>query len=283
MSSRLGAGSFGTVYEAQDTKTDTTVAIKKVDLGKSGAPALVQRELAILEYVTSQAVPHTVRLLDHVQAQAAGDTYLYMVFNLIPGQSLGDLLRFIRSRRAARPGEMQTLLFGLMRQLVSVSRNLNALCVIHRDLKPSNLLVSQTFNLTVVDFGAACIKPDCKQNTYPSSALCNVKDPSGGTMGYIAQEAMESNFPDPYYWENMDLYPVGLILSEIATGIVTEEDWMQNEGPAYLTGQASLDQLLQAMTSKNPLERPTWAAAMVELDGIINAFQGRLPILDSNR
>jgi serine/threonine protein kinase len=74
-------------------------------------------------------------------------------------------------------------------------------CIVHRDLKPSNLLVDESWNVKVADFGFARIKED------------NATMTRCGTPAWTAPEVIRGE----HYSELADVYSFGIIMWEMAT------------------------------------------------------------------
>jgi class 3 adenylate cyclase/tRNA A-37 threonylcarbamoyl transferase component Bud32 len=74
-------------------------------------------------------------------------------------------------------------------------------CIVHRDLKPSNLLVDESWNVKVADFGFARIKEE------------NITMTRCGTPAWTAPEVIRGE----RYSELADVYSFGIIMWEMAT------------------------------------------------------------------
>ena len=124
--------------------------------------------------------------------------YVYLVMELCKN---GELFKFItkRSRPLSEPEAR-----GILIQLVSGLKYLHSNNIIHRDLKLSNLLLSETFDLKIADFGLAARLNDAfgEQKT-----MC-------GTPNYISPEIVSRR---PYGLET-DLWSLGCMMVTILTG-----------------------------------------------------------------
>ncbi len=190
----LGSGAQATVWRAHDERLDREVALKL--LRREAASPSLSQWLNEARAVSRLAHPHIVPVFeaDEIDGQAC------LVFELVPGQTLGALLRQ-RGRLPAR--EAVELMLGV----VDALRAAHAQGIVHRDLKPSNILLDAEGRARVMDFGiAARLAGGPDGDDY---AGCIV-----GTPGYISPEAAAAAAPSPL----MDVFAAGLVLGELISG-----------------------------------------------------------------
>ena len=96
----------------------------------------------------------------------------------------------------------QTLRFGA--QIAEALAVAHARGIVHRDLQPANIMMTKT-GVKVLDFGLAR-SPGDPTLTEPGHVI--------GTPAYMAPERVEGKESD----EREDIYALGLILAEMATG-----------------------------------------------------------------
>jgi serine/threonine protein kinase len=136
----LGSGGFGTVYRAEDTWINKTVAIKVphkqgVDFGE------LLREPRLLATLNH---PNIVTILTAEKQEQV----FFIVMEFVPGETLESIV--------ARDGALD-----LARALDYTCQICNAVDhahrhgVLHRDLRPSNVLVSDSGLVKVADFGTS--------------------------------------------------------------------------------------------------------------------------------
>jgi cyclin-dependent kinase len=101
---KVGEGTYGKVYKAQDKGTGQLVALKKTRLetmDEEGVPPTALREISLLNLLSHSA--HVVRLLAVEQAAAkTGKPALYLVFEFLD-TDLSKHLDAYRRGPSARP------------------------------------------------------------------------------------------------------------------------------------------------------------------------------------
>ena len=203
----IGHGGMGTVYRARQLPIDRDVAVKvlrRSALGDDGSRA-VKRFLKEARAIASLHHPHIISLYDFGQAES-GD--LYLVMELLPGRSLGEVIhqeRRLPLRRAVR------ILDQILDGLQEAHRN----DIVHRDLKPDNVQLGRRGDrddfVTVLDFGIAR-KQDIDGRAAADSTTIEVC----GTPAYMSPEQILGTAVDP----RSDIYAAGVLLYEMLTGEV---------------------------------------------------------------
>lgn len=140
---KIGEGTYGVVYKAQDKVTKEIVALKKIRLEAEdeGVPSTAIREISLLK-----ELPHhnIVGLRDVVHENQK----LYLVFEYLE-QDLKKYLDFVGKK-------MERLLIkSYLQQLIKGIAFCHSHRVLHRDLKPQNLLIDRQGTLKLADFGLA--------------------------------------------------------------------------------------------------------------------------------
>jgi predicted ATPase len=188
----IGSGGMGVVYLAQDTLTDTKVAVKalKTDVANSEMIERFKREGEALRELNH---PNIVKMLDAFEH--AGQHYLVMEY--VSGIDL--------SHRLAQ-GRMQLEdIINLSIDLADALTRAHRLNIIHRDLKPANVLIGDDGVLRLTDFGVAHV--GSKERVTETDAII-------GTLDYLPPEAFDGTPFDA----RGDIWAFGVILFEMLTG-----------------------------------------------------------------
>jgi mitogen-activated protein kinase 1/3 len=207
----IGSGAYGVVISANDSKTDTNVAIKMVPKAFSDEidAKRILREIKLLKHFRHDNI---VSLLDMMppNVQYLEDFKdVYLVADLMET----DLHRIIYSKQKLSMDHAQYFIYQVLRGL----KYIHSCRVLHRDLKPSNLLVNSNCDLKICDFGLAR-----GINRDPNDPYVTGTSGGGGTMllteyvvtrWYRAPEIMlachEYSYP-------IDVWSVGCIFAELS-------------------------------------------------------------------
>ena len=282
--SRLGRGGMGAVYEAVDTTTGDTVAVKVLASHLADDEGVRSRFEAEIDALKNLRHPGIVRLL----AFGEQDDQPFFAMELVRGRSLEQILRSGR-----RFNWRETVAVA-----IEVSRALKAAHdqgIVHRDLKPANLLVadaapeaaesgvgdartgsavarggtdpggSEKVTVKLADFGIAKLFGGVGH-----TALGHVV----GTAEYMAPEQAAGRSVD----HRVDLYALGLVMYAMLTGSppfrgtqLTEViDKQRRAIPPRVASlapdiPAELDELIARLLSKDPAQRPASALALARL------------------
>ncbi len=192
--SRLGAGSFGLVWKARDTRLQRDVALK---VPRRGLLTINQQELFLREARVAAAIRHPYVVAIHDTGVDHGTVYICS--ELIDGKTLSQW----RFESCDSPRTAVTM----MRKIALAIEAIHDSSVIHRDLKPSNVMVDQNGDPQVMDFGLA------KQDVF--EATMTLSGEMLGTPAYMSPEAAsgKSRSSDP----RTDIYSIGVILYEFLT------------------------------------------------------------------
>ena len=191
----LGEGGMGAVYKAYDTELGRTVALKLVRPELATSPQTMQRFKQ--ELLLASKISHKNILRIHDLGDAGGVKFITMA--LVEGTDLSGLIE-----KGGRLPFDRALKFT--RQLCSALEAAHNEGVVHRDLKPQNILIDQSDNIYVSDFGLAkSLEAEATMMTRSGQIL--------GTPRYMSPEQVEARDVD----HRADIYSMGLIIYEMFT------------------------------------------------------------------
>lgn len=229
----IGEGGMGTVYQAKDTRTGETVAVKQLRRDVlSVQPDLVERFSREAEALRELNHPNIVKAYETLQK----DGEYYIVMEYVPGQDLGTLLR-----RQERLSVSQTVRIAI--ELADALTRAHYLKIVHRDLKPANVLMASDGTPRLTDFGVAYVGAKERMTSVGISV---------GTPDYMPPEALQGQTTDA----RSDIWAMGVMLFEMLIG---EHPFKGETLPALL---------LNIMSSKLPdIEqiRPDCPVALADL------------------
>ena len=214
--SRLGAGSFGTVYKVEDVKGGWVEALKILGVDRiTGAEAAnvrarFLREAQIMKRLGTQSA-HIVGLSTYEEDLEAGMVYFLM--ELVEGKSLAEALI------EEGPFDVErTVRLALQVCDALVVAHEGPDGVVHRDLKLENLMLTRDRTgaemVKVLDFGIAKLaERDADSRLTTTGTL--------GTPGYAAPEQLRAEDVDG----RTDLFAFGVILYSLLTG---RDPWLGN-------------------------------------------------------
>jgi tRNA A-37 threonylcarbamoyl transferase component Bud32 len=194
---QLGEGGMATVYKAYDTRLEREVAVKLVRRG-AFPPEQLDRILKRFEQEAKALArlthPNIVGVIDYGEFEGAP----YLVMPYLPGGTLKQLLgKPVSWQKAAQ------LLIPIARALEYAHKQ----GMIHRDVKPSNILISQSGEPFLSDFGIAKLLENEDAQTLTGTGL------GVGTPEYMAPEQWTGKVGP-----QSDLYSLGIVFYELVTG-----------------------------------------------------------------
>ncbi len=192
----LGTGGMGDVYLAKDMRSGQQVAVQL--LKEEVTEDIVVRFDRECEVLARMSHPAVVRVLDRGESEGR----VFYAMDHIPWPTLSQR---ISTRFREGKGFALEEVAKVLSLLAGALDHLHSLDVVHRDLKPSNLLVSDDFDVRVIDFGLAGMLADRMTRT---GALL-------GSMLYLSPEQLRA---DKSLDKRSDVFQVGLILYEMLTG-----------------------------------------------------------------
>jgi serine/threonine-protein kinase len=201
---RIGAGSFGLVYEAADLRLKRKVALKAITgavLANQGALRRFEREAQAVARLNHRNI---VAVYDYGGARPEG---AYLCMEYVSGSTWRSELR--RSGAIA-----PALLAEWLDQLLEGLSAAHQQGVIHRDLKPENIVIAFEDNspglVKILDFGLAKLR----QLDITDPEKLTVAGAVVGTIGYMSPEQFTGGEVD----ERSDMFSLGILTVEALTG-----------------------------------------------------------------
>lgn len=193
LDSQLGAGGFGTVWQGRDLRMNRDVAVK------TGVPDTVEdarRFVREAELAGSLAHPNIVTVHDFAHIHWEGRELVYLVMELVRGESLGEVLR------RGLPDFHDSVLWA--GRICSALEAAHSAGIVHRDIKPANVIIGTADTLKVLDFGIA--RHQLSRTDLTGNGVI-------GTALYMAPERFRGAVD-----ARSDLYSLGCLLMELWTG-----------------------------------------------------------------
>ena len=198
----LGRGGMGHVFLGTDPRLRRKVALKCLIRSSSHHHELQSKILHEARAAASINHPNVAAIHDVVTHGGRA----FIVMEYVEGESLA-------SRLLRGPLPLADVL-AIGRQLAAALVAAHANGVIHRDLKPANIQLTPTGPIKVLDFGIAKAMYATSATTAAESAIEAEPTAQPGTPAYMSPEQRLGRRVD----ERSDIYSVGVILFEMATG-----------------------------------------------------------------
>jgi serine/threonine-protein kinase len=192
----LGAGGMGMVYKARDADLSDVVALKMLRPGMVVDAEQLDRLKVELKLARKITHPNVLRTYDFGDFQ--GVPYISMEY------VRGVTLRYLLQQAGRLPFSAA---LRIARQLCMGLDAAHQMGVIHRDIKPENLIIEQSGNAKLMDFGIArSAGRSDTGHTQPGTFL--------GTPNYASPEQLSGMDLDT----RSDIYSTGVMLCEMFCG-----------------------------------------------------------------
>jgi len=207
--SLLGKGGMGEVYLARDTRLERKVALKVLPAELMDNPDRMKR--FVQEAKAASRLNHPNIITIHEIDRAEGIDFLVMEY--VPGKSLDELI--------PRKGIALKKALPIAIQMAEALAAAHAAGIVHRDLKPGNVMVSESGQVKVLDFGLAKLTEGSKSSRLEPTETIQFQSRSLteegtilGTVSYMSPEQAQGMSTDG----RTDIFSFGAVLYEMLTG-----------------------------------------------------------------
>src|SRR5579872_6400536 len=198
----VGEGGMGAVYEAEQENPRRTVALKVIRSALA-APELRRRFAQESQVLGRLQHPGIARIYEAGAAETELGPQPYFAMELIRG---APLLEYARRR-----GLNTRQRVDLMVKVCEAADHAHQRGIIHRDLKPGNILVDETGQPKILDFGVARLTDSDANSTRQTNV--------GEVVGTLAYMSPEQILADPQKLDaRSDVYALGVLLYELLAG-----------------------------------------------------------------
>ena len=230
----IGTGGMADVYIAQDQRLSREVAVKilRSDLAKD--PAFVSRFRKEAKAAAGLNHPGIVAVYDSGEEPAP-----YIVMELVAGHTLRQLIH------SGERVELHRAL-SIVEQVLTALEYSHQRNIVHRDIKPANVMITDSGDVKVMDFGIARALDDLGATL---TSTWNVV----GTAQYLSPEQATGDSADA----RSDIYSTGCLLFELLTG-----------QPPF-TGETPVSIAYQHVSAEIPSARALVTTLPAEIDTVI--------------
>ncbi|MGA8264843.1 MAG: serine/threonine-protein kinase, partial [Ignavibacteriaceae bacterium] len=240
---KLGEGGMGVVYKAEDTKLKRDVAIKFLPHQISDNKE--ERQRFEIEAQAAAALNHPNIATIHAIEESEKEVFIVMEF--INGIELKQKIS------KALPSIEESL--NIIEQTSQGLKAAHDKGITHRDIKSSNVMITESGQIKIMDFGLAKMKGVSHITRFGTTL---------GTTAYMSPEQARGEQVD----HRTDIWSLGVIAFELLTGKTPYEGEFEqaiiysilNEEPKSVLSvrkdvPLKLDQLVMKMLSKNKEHR----------------------------
>ena len=202
---KIGSGGQGTVYKALDTKLNRTVVIKVLPPELTQKTANFKRFEREAQLCSQLDHPNICTIYDFHEANGI----FYIAMQYIEGKNVRQLV-------AGRPLELRSAL-SIAIQVCDALAFAHSKNIIHRDIKAGNVMVTESGQAKILDFGLAkLLEDDFEERTrgLDRTEITELGIPYG-TATYAAPEQARGERAD----SRSDIFSMGVLLYEMLTGI----------------------------------------------------------------
>lgn len=194
----IASGGMAEVYHAQDQLLGRSVALKVLHPEYARDRVFIERFRREAQAAASLNDPRIVSVFDW----GSDDGTYYLVMEYVEGKTLREMIKSegpLSAERAAK----------LAADVCSALEIAHQHGIVHRDVKPANIVVTQSGQTKVMDFGIARAAADSGQTMTQTGTVM-------GTANYLSPEQAQGLAVDA----RSDVYSAGVVLYEMLTNEV---------------------------------------------------------------
>ena len=249
----IGTGGMADVYIGDDTRLNRKVAIKVLRRDLARDPSFVARFKKEALAAGGLNHPGIVAVYDSGDENDSP----YIVMELISGQTL----RQVMQQGLIPQGRALEIIEGILQALEYSHKE----SIVHRDIKPGNIMITDSGDIKVMDFGIARATDDI------GATMTNTWNVIG-TAQYLSPEQATGELADG----RSDLYSLGCLMYELLTGrppftgdTPVSIAYQHVSSPITPASQVKpglstdIDRMLEVVLSKDPNNRYQDASAML--------------------
>jgi len=269
---RLGRGAMAEVYLAEQDALHRQVAIKVLKSSLATDETYVKRFHNEAHAAASLVHANIVQIHD----VGCCDGIHFIAQEYVQGQNLREYMT-----RRGQPD--LKLALAIMRQVAAALCKASTAGIVHRDIKPDNIMLAQSGEVKVADFGLARL-PDGL-----GTVQLTQKEVTMGTPLYMSPEQIEGRALDP----RSDIYSFGVTCYQVLAGhppfrgdttlavalqhLKTEPEPLESVRPDL---PLALCRTIHKMLAKDPAQRQTSARELlaelraIKIEGLDDSWHG---------
>lgn len=233
---KIGEGGMANVYRGTQESLQRPVAIKlllKELSEEEEARFRFDRESYIIARLTH---PNIIHVIDR---GLSSENMPFFVMEYVEGVTLSTAIKM----GDISHNDKVDIIIQVLKALAYAHKN----NVIHRDVKPDNILINESGNVKILDFGIAQFYDERKNQTEQTSTGTVM-----GTLKYMSPEQQEAA---ENVTEQSDLYSVGVVMYRLFTGKLPVGVFPE---PVRLNEDLSpeLSALIMSCLNQDPAQRP---------------------------
>ncbi len=249
----LGSGGMADVYLAHDDILDRTLALKVLSNRYADDEEFIERFRREAQNAASLSHPNIVSIYDRGETE---DGTYYIAMEYLPGGTLKDRV----VKRGPLPARTAA---AVALQIAEALKAAHDSDVVHRDIKPHNILITESGDIKVTDFGIA------------RAASSSTMTKTGSILGTAHYLSPEQAMGEPVRPQS-DLYSLGVVLYELLTGeLPYDAETPIGIAMKHVNGEmhppievdssipAGINAVVMRLLARNPEDRYSDAAALI--------------------